>query len=146
MLLSCFSFSFISHPPTPPPQYMIYNAILRQYPNQVYDKFNDGGNTFPTTIFVLVSAVMKVARSMPIPSGTKLYRGLGGLLDLPDCFRKGDSKGCKGYTEWGFMSTTADKAVAIQYSGVSKGRPKAMVMEIEPNAVDRGACIKDFSQ
>ena len=83
---------------------------------------------------------------MPIPEGTRLYRGLGGLTDLPDCFRYSDEQGCKGYTEWAFMSTTANKGIAVQYSGVHQGKPKAMVMVIEPNAVDRGACIKDFSQ
>ena len=44
------------------------------------------------------------------------------------------------------MSTTADKSVAVQYSGVMEGRPKAMVLVITVSAVDRGACIRDFSQ
>ena len=67
-------------------------------------------------------------------------------MDLPEIFWKGDSNGCKGFTEWGFLSTTGNKQVAIQYSGADKGRPKAMVLEIETNAVDRGACIREFSQ
>lgn len=128
------------------PMYAIYNPILRRYPVEIYERFRDGDNLFTTTISVLVSAVQKVARSVPIPEGTKLYRGLGGLMDLPDSFFHGDEDGCKGFTEWAFMSTTANKEVALQYSGAQLGRPKAMVMVIEPNAVDRGACIKDFSQ
>ena len=44
------------------------------------------------------------------------------------------------------MSTTADKAVALQYSGVREGRPKAMVLVITVSAVDRGACVRDLSQ
>ena len=105
-----------------------------------------GDYTFPTTIFVLVSVIQKLGRVVPIPAGVVLYRGLGGLLDLPDCFLTGDALGRRGYTEWGFMSTTADKKVALQYSGVDKGRPKAMVMAIRPNAVDRGAYIGEYSQ
>ncbi len=127
-------------------QFVVYNCILRRFPAELYTRFSSGSNTFPTTIFVLVSAVQKLCRCMPIPEGTKLYRGLGGVVDLPEIFRHGDSHGCRGYTEWAFMSTTANKEVAVQYSGAVAGRPRAMVMEIEPNAVDRGACIKDFSQ
>ena len=107
-----------------PRQFVIYNAILRRYPVDVYDQFQKGDNTFATTIFVLVSAVQKVSRCMPIPEGTRLYRGLGGLMDLPDCFRVADENGCKGFTEWGFMSTTANNAVAVQYSERSKGGPR----------------------
>jgi ankyrin repeat protein len=44
------------------------------------------------------------------------------------------------------MSTTADKRVAIQYSGVREGRPRATILVITCGAVDRGACIRDFSQ
>ena len=103
---------------------------------------------YPTTIHVLVSAIQKLSRSEPIPQGTKLYRGLGGLMDLPEMFWKGEEArgGCKGFTEWAFLSTTASKQVAVQYSGADKGRPKAMVLEIETNAVDKGACIRDLSQ
>ncbi len=48
--------------------------------------------------------------------------------------------------EWGFMSTTADKAVAIQYSGIKEGKPFPIIFEIDSGAVDRGADISDFSQ
>jgi hypothetical protein len=44
------------------------------------------------------------------------------------------------------MSTTSSKNVALQYSGVKEGRPCAMVLVISVGAVDRGACIRDFSQ
>ena len=36
--------------------------------------------------------------------------------------------------------------VAIRYSGVESGKKLPMVLEIRPGAVDRGACIKEFSQ
>lgn len=51
-----------------------------------------------------------------------------------------------GYLEFGFMSTTSERSVAIQYSGVQEGKLKASIMEIHPNSVDRGADLSDFSQ
>jgi hypothetical protein len=50
-----------------------------------------GGNEFATTIHVLVSAVVNIARVMKLPSGLELFRGLGGLAELPDSFYKVDS-------------------------------------------------------
>ena len=96
------------------PQFEIYNAVLRQFPEHIYSIFRNGANLFPTTIFVLVSAIQKLARVVRISEGTHLYRGLGGLLELPDCFFRPDEHGRRGYTEWGFMSTTSHKAVALQ--------------------------------
>ena len=56
-----------------------------------------------------VSAVQKIARIMPLPPGLSLYRGLGGTVSLPACFYKTDEHLCRGFAEWGFMSTTADR-------------------------------------
>jgi len=131
------------------PMFQVYNSILRRFPQNVYDVYANSDidpNLFSTTIFVLVSAVQKLSRSNLIPPGTQLYRGMGGLTDLPDCFLQSDENGCSGYVEWGFMSTTTDRGIAVQYSGVKQGRPKATVMVIHPSSVDRGACIIEFSQ
>ncbi len=127
-------------------QYLIYNSILRQWPRDLYDLFHSGENLFTTTIHVLVSAVQKLSRSLRIADGTKLYRGLGGTMDLPDRFYNADVQGCKGFAEWGFMSTTSNRKVAVQYSGVADGKPKCMVLELRVGAVDRGACLQKFSQ
>jgi hypothetical protein len=131
------------------PMFQVYNSILRRYPQKVFDVYANSDsdpNLFSTTIFVLVSAVQKLSRSNLIPPGTQLYRGMGGLMDLPECFLQSDENGCCGYVEWGFMSTTTDRGIAVQYSGVKQGRPKATVMVIHPSSVDRGACIVEFSQ
>jgi hypothetical protein len=127
-------------------QFQIYNTILRRYPAATYQFFSSRGNTFSTTIFVLVSAVQKLSRCALIAPGTLLYRGLGGKLDLPDSFHTVDENGCLGYTEWGFVSTTAEKSVALQYSGVKEGRESASIMVIHPTSIDRGASIVEFSQ
>ena len=92
----------------------MYNAILRRFPSDVYERFAAGGNLYATTMHVLVSAVAKITRSMRLPPGQELYRGLGGRMDLPDCFRRADTNGRRGYTEYGFLSTTSDREVAIQ--------------------------------
>jgi hypothetical protein len=95
-------------------RWQVYNTILRRFPPEVYGKFAAGDNLYATTIHVLVSAVVKMARAMRLPPGLELYRGLGGRMDLPDSFRRPDANGRRGYTEFGFLSTTSDKAVAIQ--------------------------------
>jgi WD40 repeat protein len=128
------------------PMFQIYNTILRRYPAEKFESFEKGDNQFSTTIFVLVSAVQKLSRFTRIPLGTLLYRGLGGKVDLPDIFFQIDDKGCSGYAEWGFLSTTSDRDVALGYSGVKERRLKAMVMVIETSSIDRGADISEFSQ
>jgi hypothetical protein len=122
---------------------MIYNAILRHFPAWIFDVFKET-NLFPTSIHVLQSAVSKIARSTKIPTGLKLYRGLS--MALPKEFNESDLRGCRGFAEWGFMSTTADRAVAIQYSGVKDAKEAAKVLEIRTSSVNRGACIMAYSQ
>jgi ankyrin repeat protein len=132
------------------PAFVIYNAVLRRFPTDIYQVLKDGDNLFPTTIFVLVSAINKLSRCMNIPPGTLLYRGLGGTLEFPDRFTRADPKcvtpNALGFLEYGFMSTSANKNVAVGYSGVKEGKPKAIILQIHPNAIDRGADISEFSQ
>ena len=127
-------------------QFWVYNVILRRWPTAIYEAFAAGRNLFATTIHVLVSAVQKIACVMKLPEGLTLYRGLGGTMRLPDCFYRADASGCRGFAEWGFMSTTSRREVAVLYSGVGEGKPLPTVFEIRAGAVDRGACIRDLSQ
>ena len=69
------------------------------------------GNLYATTISVLVSAVQKIARAIKLPEGLRLFRGLGGLVDLPKEFFTPGPQGRKGFVEWAFMSTTSDEEV-----------------------------------
>ena len=125
-------------------QFQVYNAILRRWPAAEFARYGSGpdANMFATTVHVLASAVQKLSRSVHIPNGTLLYRGLGGTLDLPEQFVRSDALGRRGYAEWGFMSTTTSREVAMQYSGVREGKPRATVLVIRTGAVDRGACIQ----
>jgi hypothetical protein len=132
------------------PAFVLYNAVLRRFPADIYEVFKAADNLFSTTIFVLVSAINKLSRCANISTGTLLYRGLGGTLEFPERFTRPDPS-CKtpnalGFLEYGFMSTTADKSIAVQYSGVKEGKPKAGILQIRPNSVDRGADISEFSQ
>ena len=127
-------------------QFQIYNTVLRKYPDEKYQELKKIDNLYTTTIYVLVSAIQKIARAIKLPAGTKLYRGLGGDKKLPDFFFKSDEKGCRGMVEWAFMSTTLKKQVAIKYSGVRDGKPFPLIFEIDSGAVDRGAMISEFSQ
>mmetsp|Transcript_89171 Transcript_89171/g.238053 ORF Transcript_89171/g.238053 Transcript_89171/m.238053 type:complete len:1095 (+) Transcript_89171:694-3978(+) len=128
------------------PMFQVYNTILRRFPEEDYEFFNRGGNLFPTTIFVLVSSIQKLSRVQFLPEGLSLYRGLGGNVKFSQSFFECDKHGIRGFTEWGFMSTTSVKEVAIEYSGVKKGSAHPLILQIRIGGVDRGACIQDFSQ
>jgi ankyrin repeat protein len=117
--------------------------VLRQWPKDMFDDLN--GNTYTATIHCLVSGITKISRVTKIPEGLLLYRGFGGLK-LPDQFYVAPKSGYKGFVEWGFISTTSDKAVAIQYTGIAKGRPFPTVLQVRPAAVDHGGDIGDYSQ
>jgi hypothetical protein len=66
----------------------LYNTMLRQFPADLHKTFQAKNNTFATTIHVLASAVVNISRVMELRPGVKLYRGLGGLVVLPDSFYK----------------------------------------------------------
>ena len=124
---------------------MIYNAILRQYPDKIFNVFK-ASNLYPTSIHVLQSAVVKLTRRAKLSPGLKLYRGLGGDIMFPPEFYNRDEKGRKGILEWGFMSTTGVKSEALKYSGIKKEKPFPTILEIDSGAVDRGADLTNFSQ
>jgi hypothetical protein len=96
------------------PMFEIYNAVLRQFPVDKFETFRAHNNTFSTTIFVLVSAIQKLSQHMFVPQTMRLYRGFNSL-DMPDSFFAADDNGCSGFADWGFMSTSSNKAVAIKY-------------------------------
>lgn len=130
------------------PMFMIYNCVLSRWskPATMWDTLREGNNLFATTLSVLVSAVQKLSAVSVIPDGLKLYRGTGGLVYLPEHFTKPDEFNCRGMCEFGFLSASSDKNVAIGYSGAVEGRPHVMVLEIEAGYTDRGAVVREFSQ
>ncbi len=121
--------------------------ILRRFhPVLNFQDYKERGNLFATTIFVLQSAVLKISRAMKISTGEKLYRGLGGEVELPNSFYKEDEHGCLRYLEYGFLSTTSHRETAVEYSGLGEGKPLPTVIQTSASSIDRGACIKELSQ
>ncbi len=122
------------------PMSVVYNAILRRYPADLYQFFKESGNTFSTTICVLMSAVQKLSSS----SGTKaLYLGPDSET-FNDLFVQDIFTGERGFIDWGFRSLSADKNLALRYSGVKEGNPRAVVYAVQQ--VDPCADISEFSQ
>jgi len=106
------------------PMYIFYNLVLR-----------GGEKKYITTIHAIVSGIIKLASIMKLPFNRKVYRGLSGF-ELPEEFWNEDEYGAKGGVEFGIMSTTTNKKIAVQYS--SHGRTPT-IFEIEIGQVDRGA-------
>jgi hypothetical protein len=77
----------------------------------------EAGNLYTTTISVLVSAVQKIARAMRLPEGLRLFRGMGGLMDLPKEFFVPDPQGVRGFVEWGFMRGHHDGGTGMKQIG-----------------------------
>ena len=96
-------------------------------------------SVYTTTICVLVSALVKIARSQDKPLKNRiLYRGLSGedpfALWLP----------C--HSGQGLTSTTEDQAVAVKFSGVNKGKQWPTIYEISSGDLQQGADVTFFSQ
>jgi hypothetical protein len=115
-----------------------WNGLLRSMPLNDY-----AGNRYATTIHTLVSAVLKLAKVTRIPEGRRVYRGLGGVV-LGEKWFKPNQRGVRGGVELGFLSTTLNRDVALEYSGARSGR--GIVMEIDVGAIDNGALLDFMSQ
>jgi ankyrin repeat protein len=93
------------------PMFAKYNASLRRFPADRVEALR--GNKYTTTIYCVVSGIIKLSRKMKLPADRKAYRGLGGL-DLPEAFLKMDEHGVRGGVEFGMLSTTLDRSVAVE--------------------------------
>ena len=101
-------------------------------------------NLYATSIHTLVSAVLKLSRKTTIPRGRKAYRGLRSMKLGSEWFSP-DERGARSGVELGFMSTTLNKRVALEYSGAARGGI-GTVLEFEVGAVDCGARLDALSQ
>lgn len=128
------------------PMFMVWNTVLRKSPVAEYERLKSKNSLFSTSIFVLISAIQKIARVMKLQPREKLYRGVDGAMELPTKFSTADAHGCIGMMEFGFMSTTREISVAVSYTGVSEGKAHPRVFEVEVGSVDRGADISQYSQ
>ena len=90
-------------------------------------------NTYTTTIHAINSVIVKMSRLSKIKP---LYRGWTDAT-LPKSFFEADGMGVKGGVEYGFSSTTTDRAQAAHYA---QGKAST-ILELEMGMVDRGADI-----
>ena len=129
-------------------QFQIYSSMLRRFPRDVYEVFEEAGNRFSSTLFALASALVKLSRVETVKPGTKLYRGMGGSSQLPDSFYSPDEFGGRGYVENGCLYCTLDFEAALYMSGAQSHpkRPFPAVMVFECGAIDRPCSIREFSQ
>jgi hypothetical protein len=140
--------------------FVLYNAILRGFgccgavaegiefgSNEFWDQLNAkeidawverSGHKFTNTIHALASGIKKLQGLAAKEPSTRLYRGLGGLS--VDEF----VKSC-GFTDKAFMSTTKDRKIALEYSGIHKGLV-GTVLCISTSTTNNGAVISKFSQ
>jgi hypothetical protein len=93
---------------------------------------------FTNTIHALASAIKKLQGLAAEEPSTRLYRGLGGLSVAAF------AASC-GFTDKAFMSTTKDRNIALEYSGVHKGLI-GTVLCISTSTTNNGAVITEFSQ
>ena len=97
------------------------------------------GNRYCATIHAINDALIRLSR---VTSAVKLYRGVAGFR-LPSTFLNADEWNVRGGTEFGFLSATTDRAVAMQYAS---GRGSGIVYEITQGMGDRGAELTWLSQ
>jgi len=123
------------------PMYECYCAVLRGLKITCFAKKNlelNMGNVYVCTLHLINNAVVKLSK---LTVASTLYRGLVGAL--PPQFQVEDEYNIIGGVEFGFMSATADKQVAIQYC---QGKMPSVVLQIEQGMVNRGADIAWLSQ
>jgi hypothetical protein len=125
------------------PMFNLYNAVLRKFPLSLYDALKQ--NNYETTLFCIISGILKISRKTEVPADRRLWRGLGGMILPKNFWSKGNCiDDFRGGVEKGLMSTTTDRNVAIQYSGRDKKR--GTVFEIDAGRIDIGADLKWLSQ
>ena len=132
------------------PMFMKYNAVLRglgeeRLPNVtskvLFEKMKKlcGDSRYVTTLHCINSAIVKLSR---LAKPQTVYRGLSGRV-LPSEFWRGQGH---GGVEFAFMSTTADRKVAMQYAKAESKEAASCVMEVQMGMIDRGADLSWLSQ
>ena len=132
------------------PMYMKYNAVLRGLGEEGLPKikkkvlFEDmmrlcGDSRYVTTLHCISSAIVKLSR---LAKPQTVYRGLAGRV-LPSEFWLGQGH---GGVEFAFMSTTADREVAMTYAKAEVREAASCVMEVKMGMINRGADLSWLSQ
>ena len=131
------------------PMSMKYNAVLRGLgeaglPNSSKVLFDNmkklcGDNRYVTTLHCISSAIVKLSH---LAKPQTVYRGIAGHV-LPSKFWRGQGH---GGVEFSFMSTTANRKVAMSYAEAGNKEAASCVMEVQMGTIDRGADFSWLSQ
>ena len=124
------------------PMYEKYNLVLRSRSGVAVLRARQqelcGGNMYATTLHAINSCVAKLSKLSVVG---KVWRGFKGAT-LPRSFWETSAEGVRGGVEYGFSSTTTDRAQALSYAA---GRAST-VLEMSAGMCDRGADIAWLSQ
>ena len=120
------------------PQFAQYNAVLRKFPEHMLDAMKN--NTYTTTLHCINSGLIKLSRASPLTQ-RRVYRG-SKKMRLPRQFAARDKLGHQCIVEMGFMSTTTQKEVALDYAA---GDAMSMLLIFERGAVNSGASLAALS-
>ena len=122
--------------------YEKYNLVLRSFAGVAFLhkrwKQLCLGNLYTTTIHAINSCVLKLSK---LTRAAKVYRGFQGSM-LPAQFWSKNEFNVAGGCEYGFTSTTTDRAQAMHYAQGCA----STVMEMQMGMVDRGAELSWVSQ
>ncbi len=108
-------------------------------PASEYELLKGMNSLYTTTICVLVSALVKIAKSQALPLCNRvLYRGLSGENPF--------ALWCSCHSGLGLTSTTESMATALRFSGVENDKPWPTIYEISNGDLQHGANVSSFSQ
>jgi hypothetical protein len=90
---------------------------------------------FVTTIHSINSGILKLSQLTPVLA---VFRGMSGMR-IPHKLEVADKLGCRLGIEFGFMSTTTNKAIAIKYGqDWIATRGLSYVLELKMDSLNRG--------
>ena len=124
---------------------MPINAICRNFPPAMLQVLQGRGgaeqrNTLATLLFCISSGIKKLGQFARLPANRKVYRGLGAMLLPSQFWVPHGTPEWRGGVERAFMSTTADKSVALFYAN---GR--GTVVEISVGRIQIGGDVSFLS-
>ena len=126
------------------PEFLVINAICRNFPQNVLNILKDDNamqsSTLCTTLFCISSGLKKLGRHTELPENRVVYRGLGKMLLPQQFWVPHGSPLWRGGVERAFLSTTADKNVALFYA---KGQ--GTVVEISVGRIQIGGDVSFLS-
>jgi hypothetical protein len=97
------------------------------------------GNNYSATIHAINAGLIRLSKC---GLSEPLYRGIAGLRVLTS-FLVPDMYGVRGGVEFGFMSATTDRSVALHYASSSQS---GIVYEIQQTMTSKGADLSWLSQ